>query len=54
MTINLKKYALAILAVSGMSISSLAAMTAPASAHVVCDDDGDDCWRTHPDYYDRD
>jgi hypothetical protein len=54
MTINLKKYALAILTVSGVSVGSLAAMTAPASAHVVCDDDGDDCWRTHPDYYDRD
>ncbi len=54
MTTNLKKFALAILTVSGVSIGSLVAMTASASAHVVCDDDGDDCWRTHPYYYDRD
>jgi len=53
-TINFKKFTLAILTVSGVSIGSTAAVTAPASAHVVCDDDGDDCWRTHPNYYDRD
>jgi hypothetical protein len=51
MTISLKKFALAIVTISGVSIGSLAVMTAPASAHVVCDDDGDDCWQTHPDYY---
>ncbi len=53
MTINHRKFALAILTASVLSVGSIAAMTAPASAHVVCDDDGDDCWRTHPDYYDR-
>jgi hypothetical protein len=53
MNMNLRKFTLAILTVMGLSIGSIAAMTAPASAHVVCDDDGDDCWRTHPAYYDR-
>jgi hypothetical protein len=53
MTITFRKFALAGLTVSGLSIGSITAMTAPASAHVVCDDDGDDCWRTHPYYYDR-
>jgi hypothetical protein len=53
MTMNFRKFALATLTVSGLFIGSMAAMTAPAAAHVVCDDDGDDCWRTHPDYYDR-
>jgi hypothetical protein len=39
-----------------LSLTSLAAMTAPASAHVVCDWDGDDCYRTGPRYdrYDDD
>ena len=50
MTIHIKKFALAVLSVAGLSLGSLAAMTAPVSAHTVCDDDGDDCWRTHP-YY---
>lgn len=51
MMMNLTKFALAVLTISGVSIGTLAAVTAPASAHVICDDDGDDCWRTHPDYY---
>src|SRR5581483_1811100 len=53
MTIHLKKFALTVLTVGGISLGSLTLMTPPASAHVVCDDDGDDCWRTHP-YYGRD
>jgi hypothetical protein len=33
---------------SMLSIGSLAAMAAPAAARVVCDWDGDDCYRTRP------
>jgi len=37
-----------------LAVGSLASMTAPASARVVCDWDGDDCYRTGPSYYDYD
>jgi hypothetical protein len=53
MTMNLKNLTLAVLTVSGITTASLAAMTTSASAHVVCDYDGDDCRRTHPDYDNR-
>lgn len=56
MTNRLRQWSLALGAVSIMAVGSLAATTAPAAARVVCDDDGDDCYRTHP-YgygYDRD
>lgn len=50
---RIRKFALAMVAMSTLSLGSLAIMTAPASARVVCDEDGDDCYRTY-DYYDRD
>ena len=54
MQMNFKNYVLAIVAASGLSVTALTAMTAPASARVVCDYDGDDCWRADPGYYDPD
>lgn len=54
MNLNLKKFALAAAAASALSVGALAAMTVPAAARVVCDQDGDDCWETHPRYWDRD
>ncbi|HVW72905.1 MAG TPA: hypothetical protein VHC39_04650 [Rhizomicrobium sp.] len=54
MTINMRKFALAMTVTSTMSLGALAAMTAPAAAYVVCDWDGDDCYNTHPNYWDRD
>ena len=53
MSTKIRKLALAMGVMSAMSLGALGSMTAPAAAHVVCDDDGDDCYRTHPDY-DRD
>lgn len=52
--IEIRKFLLAAGVLSAVSLGSLAAMTAPAAARVVCDWDGDDCYRTHPDYYERD
>ena len=49
MNMKLKTFALA--AAAGLSVGVLAITTVPAAAHVVCDDDGDDCWQTHPHYY---
>ncbi|MFO1246772.1 MAG: hypothetical protein U1E93_00790 [Alphaproteobacteria bacterium] len=51
MTTILKRAGLTI-GLSLLSLTSLAVMTAPAAAHVVCDWDGDDCYRTGP-HYDR-
>jgi hypothetical protein len=53
MSTKIRKFALAMGVMSAMSLAALGGMTAPAAAHVVCDDDGDDCYRTHRDY-DRD
>jgi hypothetical protein len=53
MNTKIRKFALAMGVISAMSLGALGTMTAPAAAHVVCDDDGDDCYRTHP-YWDRD
>ena len=53
MSTFLKRFALPAAAVSALVVGAMTTMTVPASAHVVCDDDGDDCWRTHP-YWDRD
>jgi hypothetical protein len=49
MNTRIKKFALAI-GMTVMSLGALGVVTAPASAHVVCDDDGDDCYQTHPHY----
>lgn len=54
MNMTAKKVLLAAGVISVLSLGSLAAMTAPAAAHVVCDWDGDDCYRVYPGYYDRD
>ncbi len=51
MNMNLRTFALAAAAAAGLSVGALAITTIPAAAHVVCDDDGDDCWQTHPRYY---
>jgi hypothetical protein len=53
MSTEIRKFALAMGVISAMSFGALGAMTAPATAHTVCDDDGDDCYQTHP-YYGRD
>ena len=53
MSTKIRKFVTAMGVMSAMSLRALGSMTAPAAAHVVCDDDGDDCYRTHPDY-DRD
>jgi len=54
MTMNLKRIAFAAMAATTLSIGALAATTMPASARVVCDWDGDDCWNTRPRYEYRD
>lgn len=50
MTKTFKQIALAA-GLSILSVSAFAAATTPASARVVCDWDGDDCYRTGPSYY---
>ena len=54
MTMNLKTIAFAAMAATTLSLGGLMATAAPASARVVCDRDGDDCWDTRPRYEDRD
>lgn len=52
MSTKIRKFALAMGVMTATTLGTVGVMTAPAVAHVVCDDDGDDCYRTHP-YYDR-
>ena len=54
MDINLKKFALVAVTTTVLCGGGILVATIPAAAHVVCDDDGDDCWQTHPRYFDRD
>lgn len=54
MAMKLKTFVFAAAAALALSVGALAATTIPAAAHEVCDWDGDDCWESHPRYYDRD
>lgn len=53
MTMNLKTIAFTAMAATTLSLGVLTATAAPASARVVCDWDGDDCWNTRHRYEDR-
>ena len=52
MSTRFRKFALAAVTLSGLSLAALGIASAPAQARVVCDADGDDC-RQVPDWRER-